>query len=135
MIRRWRVVLLVIVLAGAAGGVGWRWQGQTVNVVIVNASGAAAQFSWQPHLFADQATVAVGGCESKSIQLRGGATWRFVSCRLDMGSSTVNIPLSTREVAVGIWLAQDGSSRLVSAYPVDRPVDVPYPSGCVMQTG
>ncbi len=134
MTRRWRVVLLVIVLAGVVGWLGWRWQGQTVDVVIVNASGTAAQFSWQPQLFGELASVVVGGCESKRVQLRGGETWHFESDRLEANSSTVSIPLLTREVAVEIWLAPGGSSRLVPPYPVDGPFGAPYPSGCVTQT-
>jgi hypothetical protein len=135
MMRRIGLVLLAIVLAVLAGGIGWRWQGQTLDVVIVNASGTVVQFSWQPRPFADQVTVAMGGCQSKSIQLRGGDTWRFTSDRLDVDSSSVSVPLLTRDVAVEIWLAPDGSSRLVPAYPDDRPVDAPYPTGCVTQAG
>ena len=135
MMRRWRTGLVVVVFAAAAVGLGWRWQVQTVDVVIINASGVAAQFSWQPQPFAELVTVAVGGCESKSMELRGGETWRFMSDRLDVDSSAASIPLFTREVAVEIWLAQDGSRRFVPAYPVDRPVGAPYPPGCVTQAG
>ncbi len=135
MIRRPGVVLLAFALVIASGWVGWRCQGQIVNVVIVNASGSVAQFSWQPRPFAEQVTMAVDGCESKSMELRGGDTWRFTSDRLDVDSSSVSVPLFTREVAVEIWLALDGSSRLVPAQVVDRQVDAPYPPGCVTPAG
>ena len=59
--------------------------------------------------------MAVGGCESKSIELRGGDTWRFMGNRLDVNSSAVDVPPFAREVAVEIWLAQDGSSGLIPA--------------------
>lgn len=133
MIQRRRNVVLVIILLGAAGWFGWRWVAQTVDVAIVNASGATAQFSWQPQPFADPVTVIVGGCESKSVVLRAGESWRLEHDRLEVNSSIVDVPLFVRGVAIEIWLAPDGSSRLVSAYPVDHPVDAPAPSGCPPQ--
>jgi hypothetical protein len=97
-------------------------------VVIVNASGQAGQFSWQPQLQADTVDVPVGGCESKSFELLAGETWRFTSDRLEVTSSIVSVPLLVQEVAIELWLAPDGTSRLVSAYPVDGPVGAPIPS-------
>jgi hypothetical protein len=133
MARRGRALVLVIAVVGFAGWLDWRWQGQLVDVVIVNASGTPAEFSWQPGLFAETATIPVAGCEAKSVELVAGASWRFVSDSLDVNSSSVNAPPFTRQVAVEIWLAPDGSSRLVSAHPIDRPIDAPYPSGCAAQ--
>jgi hypothetical protein len=135
MIRRWRAVLLAVVLLGVVSGLAWRWQGQTVDLLIVNASPAGAEFSWQPRLFADLASAPIGACESKSIELRAGETWRFQNDQLDIGSSAFSIPLFDREVAIEIWIAPDGSSRLVSPYPVARALGAPYPSGCSTQPG
>lgn len=129
MIRRAGAVLLVLVLIGGLVWVAWRWQLQTVDVVIVNASGVEAEFTWQPQLFAAEASVVVRGCESKSIQLLAGEEWRLVADKLDISSSVVDVPLAARAVAVEVWLDPDGGSRLVRAYPVDGPVSAPDP-GC-----
>jgi hypothetical protein len=130
MRSRWLAILLAVVALGAVSWAAWRWEIQKVNVVIVNASGAAATFSWQPRLFAADETVAIGGCESKSIELRAGARWRLAHDQLEMQAAIVEVPLLTPEVALEIWLATDGSSRYVPAYPVDAPVPAPYPAGC-----
>jgi hypothetical protein len=121
---------LAIVALGAVGWFGWRWEVQTVNLVIVNASGITARLSWQPQLFANEAQATIGGCESTSIELRAGERWRLAHDRLDMNSSIVDMPLFTRMVAVEIWLAADGSSRYVPAYAVDDALDAPTPTGC-----
>ena len=127
--RRYVAVLLAVLVIGA-GWLAWRWQVQTVQVVIVNASGATARFSWQPRLFAADVAVDVGGCESKSIRLRAGDRWRFLSDRLDMNSSVVDVPVFAPEVAFEIWLQPDGSSRIVPVYQVEGPVPAPHPIGC-----
>jgi hypothetical protein len=122
--------LIAVIALGAVAWFGWRWAAQTVNLVIVNASGIPAQFSWQPQLFADEETITIGGCEGKSMELRAGERWHFVHDRLEMNSSVVDVPVFAREVAVEIWLAADGSSRYVPAYPVDAPINAPHPEGC-----
>lgn len=127
---RARGAFVGIVLLVVLGWLGWRWEIQTVNLVMVNASGIPAQFSWQPQLFAEEATVSIAGCESKSIELRAGERWRFTHDRLEMTSSVVDVPLFVSGVAVEIWLATDGSSRYVPAYPVDEPLNAPSPPGC-----
>src|SRR5260221_13418100 len=124
MSRRLSAVVAIVVLAGAAF-LGWRWAGQRVNVVIVNASGQAGQFSWQPQLFADTVDVPVGGCDSKSIELLAGETWRFTSDRIEGTSSIVPVPLLVPEVAIELWLAPDSTSRVVPAYAVDGPIEAP----------
>jgi hypothetical protein len=128
--RRWPLALLLVVLGAAAVWLGWRWGVQTVDVVIVNASGQPGQLSWQPRLFADEVTVTVGGCESKVIRLAAGEQWQFDHGRLEMHSSVVDVPPFAREVAFEIWLDADGSSRTVAVHAVDGPVDAPIPSGC-----
>lgn len=131
MVRtRWPALILALIAVGALAGLGWRWGTQRVNLVIVNASGIPAQLSWQPQLFAAEETITIGGCEAKSMRLLAGERWRFAHDRLDMNSSIVDVPLLARMVAVEIWLAADGSSRYVPAYPVDDPVAAPLPSGC-----
>ena len=130
MPRRWPIAVLLVVIGVAVAWLGWRWEVQTVDVVIVNASGLPGQFSWQPQVFADEVTVTIGGCESKSIQLRAGEHWRFDHDRLEMNSSVVDVPTFVREVAFEIWLDADGSSRTVPVHPVDGPVNAPIPSGC-----
>jgi hypothetical protein len=126
MSRRLIAVVAIVVLIGAAS-VGWRWAVQRVNVVIVNASGQVGQFSWQPQLFGNIVDVPVGGCESKSIELLAGETWRFTSDRIEVTSSVVSVPLLAQEVAFELWLAADGTSRLVPAYVVDGPMSAPAP--------
>jgi hypothetical protein len=124
--------LLVVLTLGAIAWFGWRWGVQTVNLVIVNASGLPAQLSWQPLLFAEEERVAIGGCESKSIVLRAGERWHLAHDRLEMNSSVVDVPLLAPDVAVEIWLAADGSSRYVPAYPIDAALNAPPPTGCAI---
>ncbi|HEY4227281.1 MAG TPA: hypothetical protein VGM49_03000 [Candidatus Limnocylindrales bacterium] len=128
-------MLLAFVLVAGTGWFFWRWYGQTVDVVIVNASGLPGQFSWQPQVFADEVTVDVGGCESKSIQLLAGERWQFDHDRIQARSAAVDVPLFGKEVAVEIWLGADGSSRLIAAHPIDGPMNAPYPPGCATQDG
>lgn len=125
-----RVIAAMAVAALVIGVVvaGWRWAGQRVDVVIVNASGREAQFTWQPQLFAETATVSVGGCESKSVVLLAGETWRFDSDILSVDSSSVAVPPTAVTSAFEIWLDRDGSGRTVPAHAVDVPVPAPYPS-------
>jgi hypothetical protein len=126
-----RVRSLVVVIALVViGALVWRWQLQTVDVVIVNASGTEAQFSWQPQLFAQLATNAVGGCEAKSITLRAGETWRLEGDKLDIDSTAVNVPFFEPAVAAEVWLNADGSHRFVPAYPIHAAVSLPIPPGC-----
>jgi hypothetical protein len=127
--------MLVIVLLAVAGWLTWRWYGQTVDVLIVNASSNPGQFSWQPQVFGDPVTDTVGGCESKSIQLRAGEHWEFQHGRYRVTSSAVDVPPFVGRVTVEIHLEADGSARFVAAYPVDGPVDALYPSGCAVQGG
>jgi hypothetical protein len=128
--RHWRLAALLVVLASAAGWFGWRWFGQTVDVVIVNASGLPAQFSWQPQPFAEETTVAIGGCESKSMVLRAGEHWHIEHGRYEGTSNFVDVPLTAQLVAVEIWLDPDQSVRMIQAHPVDQPIDAPVPVGC-----
>ena len=125
-----RPVAILVAVAVIIGGtfVAWRWVGQRVDVVMVNASGQLAQFTWQPQLFTEAVTVPVGGCESKSVQLLAGETWRFDSDSLAVDSARVTVPLFATDVAFEIWLNADGTSRVVPAYAVDGPVSAPYPA-------
>jgi hypothetical protein len=123
-------VLLGIVAVCTVAWVGWRWEAQRVNLLSVNASGTPAQLAWQPQLFAGEAAEVIDACESTSIELHAGARWHVVHDRLEMSSAVVDVPLFTREVAVEIWLAADGSSRYVPAYPVDEALDAPPPRHC-----
>lgn len=130
MRTRLLATLVLVLTLSAIAWFGWRWELQSVNLLIVNASGAPAQLSWQPQLFADEASVSIGGCESKSIVLRAGERWHLAHDRLEMNSSVVDVPLLAPTVAVEIWLAADGSSRYVPAYPVDAALNAPSPEGC-----
>ena len=123
-------VVLAIVALSAVAWIGWRSEVQTVNLVVVNGSRTPVELTWQPQPFADDVEVIIGACESRSIELRAGMRWRLAHDRLDMNSSIVEVPPLTREVAVEVWLAADGSSRYVSAHPVDGAVDAPSPTGC-----
>jgi hypothetical protein len=115
-------LVIAVVLAG------WRWAGQRVDVVIVNASGREAQFTWQPQLFAEPVTVSVGGCESKSVVLLAGETWRFDSDILSVDSTSVVVPFTAQISALEVWLDRDGTARLIPAHAVDGPIAAPYPS-------
>lgn len=127
MRRRWLTIFLVLIAVVGAGWLAWRWEIQTVNVVMVNASGLPATFSWQPQLFAGEETVPLGGCESKSVTLRAGERWRLDHDRLQMNSAAIEVPPFTTGVAIEIWIDADGSSRYVPPYAVDQPVPAPQP--------
>jgi hypothetical protein len=124
------VVVLLLLVAGAVAA--WRWGIQRVNLVIVNQSGAAAQLTWQPSMFAAPVTFSVGGCESKSLDLGGGQSWRLEGDGLDINANAVDRPWLTRMVGFEIWLDPGGSSRINGPRPVDRRVDAPMPAGCVI---
>ena len=131
MSRQWRLAALLVALVAAAGWFGWRWFGQTVDVVVVNASGLPARFSWQPQLFGEETTVSIDGCASKSIVLRAGEHWHIEHGRYEGTSNFVDVPLTAQLVAVEIWLDPDQSVRTIQAHPVDQPVDAPAPTGCL----
>ncbi|MEO8272454.1 MAG: hypothetical protein ABI620_00130 [Chloroflexota bacterium] len=130
MRMRWVRALLVAVVVIAAGWLTWRWAIQRVNVVIVNASGVPGSFSWQPNLFADEVSVSLGGCESKSIHLLAGERWHLVHESLEMNSAAIDMPLFTPAIAIEIWIDANGSSRFVPPYPIDGPVDLPIARDC-----
>ena len=126
--RKWWLLALVAVIAvGATGWLAWRWAIQTVDVVLVNESGVPGSFSWQPGPFAGEVTVALGGCESKSITLRAGERWHLVHKSVEMNSSAIEVPPFVAGVAIEVWIAADGSSRFVPPYEVDQPVGAPAP--------
>ena len=120
------VLLLVVATMIAA----WRLDVQQVDLVIVNASGVGAQLSWQPMLFAAYETVTVGGCESKSIVLRGGEGWRLTADGLDINANAVDRPWFTRMIAFEIRLDPGGSSRVAGPRAIDGPLGAPSPEAC-----
>ena len=124
--------ILVVVAIGLIALGAWRLEIQRVNLVIVNQSGHAGQFSWQPSLFAALETIPVQGCESKSMTLRGGEDWRFEADNLDVNSNFLDRPWLTPMVALEIWIDPGGSSRIVGPRAVDAPVGAPYPSACAV---
>ena len=128
MNRRLIAAIAFVVLVASVGIVGWRWAGQSVDVVIVNASGQLAQFTWQPQLFAETVTVSVGGCESKSVVLLAGETWRLDSDIVTVDSSSVAVPLAAPMSAFEVWIDRDGTARTIPAHPVDGPIAAPIPS-------
>lgn len=130
MIRARWIIAGVFVTAAVAVLVTWRLDAQTVNVVVVNSSRQPATLSFQPALFTDEVTSTIGGCSSSSIELRAGATWQLTADTFEIGSGSVEVPLLAREVAFEVWLNPDGSNRIVTAHPVERPVGAPYPPDC-----
>jgi hypothetical protein len=130
MLKRVVVGLIVIAAVATSAWVSWRWQVQTVDVVIVNASGGEVDVTWQSWPLAEQALVSVGACESRTLRLHAGATWRLHADGLEVSSAAFEIPLQERAAALEIWLEPDGSSRLVLPYPVTGTVVAPAPNGC-----
>jgi hypothetical protein len=126
--RRWlRLVAVVIAMSGFLFAQ-WRLN-QTVNVVVVNASGQPIEFSWQPHPFGQLVSVTRNGCETSSMDLRAGETWRVTNAAGEIiaGSASVSVPLFAPRVAVEVWLYRDGMIRTVPVHETSGPVGAPYP--------
>jgi hypothetical protein len=130
--RRAIAVVAVLLLLVAGSVATWRLAVQRVNLVIVNQSGVEAQLTWQPSLFAVESTIRVGGCESRSMDLGGGQTWRLEADGLDINANAVDRPWLTPMVAFEIWLDAGGSSRINGPHAVSRPISAPNPSSCTV---
>jgi hypothetical protein len=130
MLKRVLLGLVVIAAIAASGWAAWRWQVQTVAIVIVNESARDAEFTWQSWPLADEVVSTVGSCAARSVRLPAGATWGLHADGLDVRSAAFDIPLQEQEMALEIWLEPDGSSRLLPPYPVSGPVSAPIPQGC-----
>lgn len=130
MLKRAVLGLVVIAVIAASGWAAWRWQVQTVGIVLVNESARDAEFTWQTWPLGEESVSTVGSCAARSVRLPAGATWELHADGLDVRSAAFDIPLEEQEVAVEIWLERDGSSWLVPPYPVSGPVNAPIPQGC-----
>ena len=121
-------IIAIAVLALAT----WRLAVQRVNLVIVNASGAEAQLTWQPVLLAAEEALAVGGCESTSLSLAGGQHWRLQATSLDINANFVDRSWQASMVRFVIWLEPGGGSRIEGPTAVDRAAPVPNPEACAV---
>jgi hypothetical protein len=120
----------VLVAALAIAYAGWWWGARRVNVLVVNASSHPVEYLWQPAPFAEMTGVTKGGCEAMSNVVAAGAKWlvrRDDDAAPILESSQVSVPPLARLVAVEVYLAADGSTRVVPAHEVAAPLDAPYP--------
>jgi hypothetical protein len=125
-----RVALIVAVVVLLADVIAQSWiNGHTVNLVVVNASGEPVEISWQPAPGAGITSQVDGGCESHSLPLSRGSSWRVArDGDVVLDSSSASLPLLSPLVAVEVWLDPDGSVRIVPAHDVARLIDAPYPN-------
>ena len=128
--RRRRMVLIAAAIIVVAGGLAQALvNSQTVNLVVVNASGKPVDIAWQPSFGAATVSAPKGGCESTSMQLARGESWTVSRDGVPvLDASTAGLPLVAPMVAVEVWLDPDGSVRIVPPHEIARPVDSPIPN-------
>jgi hypothetical protein len=126
--RRLALVVAVSVLLADVLAQSWI-NGQTVNLVVVNASGTPVEISWQPAPGAPTAFEVDPGCASHSLSISRGASWQVArDGETILDSTTAGLPLLASLVAVEVWLEPDGSVRIVPPHAIGRLVDAPYPN-------
>jgi hypothetical protein len=129
MTARKIVAAVVIGLIGVSVGVSAWVNGHTVDLVVVNASGTPVEISWQPAPGAAMTSEIDAGCASHSLPISRGSTWRVSrDGQLILDSAGAALPWLDSLVAVEVWLDADGTTKIVPAHSVDRPMDAPYPS-------
>jgi hypothetical protein len=116
-------------LVGISIGVSAWVNGHTVDLVVVNTSGAPVEIAWEPAPGAGMTSEVDAGCASHSLPISRGSTWRVSrDGQVILDSAAAALPWLDSLVAVEVWLDPDGSTRIVPAHPVTRLVDAPYPS-------
>lgn len=116
-------MLVVAIVAGQ-----WWLNGHTVDLVVVNASGRPVEIAWEPAPGAPMSSEVDAGCSSSSLPLSRGSAWRVsVDGDVVIDSAAAALPIFEPLVAVEVWLAKDGSIRIVPAHAISKLVDAPYP--------
>ena len=117
------VVAIVLTMAGY-----WHVYGQEVEVLLVNESGRPLTFSWQPGPFLDEASVIRNGCESGSLVLLGGESWKLEwGDGLIASSSTTAMPPFARLVVVEIRIDRSGSVVVSPPLAIGAPLGAQVP--------
>jgi hypothetical protein len=125
--RRTRLLLAVVASVLAVAGY-WHVYGQEVEVLLINESGRPLTFSWQPSPFLDEVSVLRNGCESGSLVLHRGQSWRLEwGDGVIANSLTAVMPPFARLVVVEIRIDRSGSVLVSPPLAVDAPVGAQVP--------